>query len=445
MAVTLGPGAYGAGHVRPPARSSAVPRRLPSDACLPAPRRRAGRRPRPGPLRLDGCEQEAAARQARPGNRRPAAKKKSSPGLWGVVCGGWNLLARGAGGLARSVARPEEAEPLAPEHRRDGVGLAVLGLAIVLGAAAWSNGIGPVGVGLADGVRWIIGSLVMVLPVVLFFAALRLLRRGPRPEARGRLAIGWLCTIASVLGIAQVVGDPGRPAGRASHGSGGLIGWAVGTPLAAGIGTVVTVVLLGLLAFFGLLVITATPVHQIPERLRELTDRLLGRDDYDDDEYDDEYEDEERGGAAAGPPVPPEVALGGPAHHRPDRPRRARTPPPTRRITTAAGAHRSCAPPVPGRPHDAGRRTCRRSTEPRAADDPAGRGQLRAALAHHPAPRRPAAGPVEGQRRRHRGDHRRPRAVQHRRRRHRVHPRPDGHPLRGRARPRRSRSRRSPR
>ena len=55
-------------------------------------------------------------------------------------------------------------------------------------------------------------------------------------------------------------------------------------------------VLLALLAFFGLLVITSTPVHQIPERLRELTDRLLGRDEYDedDDEYGDfdEYEEE---------------------------------------------------------------------------------------------------------------------------------------------------------
>jgi S-DNA-T family DNA segregation ATPase FtsK/SpoIIIE len=237
----------------------------------------------------------------RSGNRRPAARKKQSSGLWGVVSGSWGLLARGAGGLARSVARPQEAEPLAPEHRRDGVGLAFLGLAVVLGAAAWSNGIGPVGAALTDGVRWVIGALVMVLPVVLFFTALRLLRRGPRPEARGRLVIGWLCTIASVLGIAQVVGDPADPQ-AGLPGSGGLIGWGVGTPLVTGVGSAVTVVLLALLAFFGLLVITATPVHQIPERMRELADRLLGRNDYDDDEYDDfdEYEDEQAEEAPTG-------------------------------------------------------------------------------------------------------------------------------------------------
>src|SRR3954471_966949 len=141
------------------------------------------RRPAGSSSRSSGRSGSTAASKRRPpakrgstAARRPAAKKKPSPGLWGVVSGGWGLLARGAGGLARSVARPEEAEPLAPEHRRDGVGLAVLGLAIVLGAATWTNGIGPVGEGLAGAVHFLIGGLTKALPVVLFLVALRLLR-----------------------------------------------------------------------------------------------------------------------------------------------------------------------------------------------------------------------------------------------------------------------------
>src|SRR4051794_16404895 len=235
----------------------------------------------------------APAKRPAAGNRRPAAKKKSNGGLLRIVGGGWTLLARGVGGLARSVARPDEAEPLAPEHRRDGIGLAVLGLAVVLGAAVWTNGIGPVGAGIASGSRWIVGAIVVVLPVFFFFVSLRLLRHPANPEARGRLLIGWICMTAAVLGIASVTGGGGRkgPA-QGVPGSGGLLGWAVGTPLTAGVGAVVTVILLVLLAFFGLLVLTATPVHQIPERLRELGDRMLGR-DYDDEDYDDEYDEEE--------------------------------------------------------------------------------------------------------------------------------------------------------
>ncbi|MDQ1663896.1 MAG: segregation ATPase FtsK/SpoIIIE, family, partial [Blastococcus sp.] len=256
------------------------------------------RRPAASPSRSRGRSGATAASKKRPPakrsstGRRPAARKKNDGfSLWRAASGSWNLLARGAGGLARSVARPDETEPLAPEHRRDGVGLAVLGLAVVIGAAAWSNGIGPVGVTLASGVRWIIGSLVMVAPVVLFFAALRLLRSGPHPESRGRLLIGWICSTASVVGVAQVLGAHSDPQ-RGLPGSGGLLGWAVGTPLEAGVGPIVSVVLLVLMAFFGLLVITATPVHQIPERLREVGDRLLGHSyDEDDDYYGDDEDD----------------------------------------------------------------------------------------------------------------------------------------------------------
>ena len=265
----------------PPARRAARADYGPTHACphhVDAP---AGVSPQPLRARRRPARSGPPAKRVRqpppraPRRRAPLRPVAASP------AGTWSLLARGAGGLARSVARPEEAEPLAPEHRRDGVGLAVLGLAIVLGAAAWSNGIGPVGAG-ADRRRPLghrlaghgaAGRAVLRRPPA---AAPRAAARGARP-AGDRLGLRWS---PSVLGIAQRRGRPRRPAAADRPASGGLIGWAVGTPLVAGMGAVVAVVLLVLLAFFGLLVITATPVHQIPERLRELADRLLGRDDY---------------------------------------------------------------------------------------------------------------------------------------------------------------------
>src|SRR5690348_3272281 len=84
------------------------------------------------------ARKRAPAKRSGAGARRPAPRKQSG-GFLRLVGGTWMLFARGAGGLARSVARPEEAEPLAPEHRRDGVGLTVLGLAVVLGAAVWTH------------------------------------------------------------------------------------------------------------------------------------------------------------------------------------------------------------------------------------------------------------------------------------------------------------------
>ncbi len=251
-------------------------------------------RPRSGST---AAKKRPPAKRGSTAARRPAPKRNQSTlagSLWRGAAGAWGLLARGAGAVARSVARPEEAEPLAAEHRRDGVGLAVLGLAIVLGAATWTDGIGPVGAGLADAVRWAIGGLSAALPVVLFLVALRLLRHPPHPEARGRLVIGWTSVVAAVVGIAHVTGPDVAPDDRS--GAGGLLGWAVGSPLTAGLGSVVTVLLLVLLAFFGLLVVTATPVHQAPERLREWADRQLGRHDEDDEDlefYDDEDEDAE--------------------------------------------------------------------------------------------------------------------------------------------------------
>src|SRR3954464_11389720 len=124
------------------------------------------RRPASSPRSRSGSTasgKRAPAKRTTAGNRRPAAKKKSNGGLLRIVGGSWTLLARGPGALAGSTPRREEAEPLGPEHRRDGVGLAVLGLAVVLGAAVWTNGIGPVGAGIPTGAGGVGGPGVLLL------------------------------------------------------------------------------------------------------------------------------------------------------------------------------------------------------------------------------------------------------------------------------------------
>src|SRR6185312_14221998 len=184
-----------------------------------------------------GRSGSTAARKRAPAKRsgrRRAPQRKQSGGLLRVVGGSWMLLARGAGGLARSVARPDEAEPLAPEHRRDGIGLTVLGLAVVLGAAVWTRGIGPVGSAIATAARWVVGAPVVVLPALLFCAAIYVLRHPAQPEARGRMVIGWVSTVVGVLGICSVAGHGNTDGPPQGHpGAGGLIGWAIGTPLTA--------------------------------------------------------------------------------------------------------------------------------------------------------------------------------------------------------------------
>ncbi|HSZ29806.1 MAG TPA: cell division protein FtsK, partial [Pseudonocardiaceae bacterium] len=68
----------------------------------------------------------------------------------------WSLLARGVGGLARALGRTRELEPA---HRRDGLALGVVALAVVAAAALWWTAGGPVGAGLQHMLRTLFGAV----------------------------------------------------------------------------------------------------------------------------------------------------------------------------------------------------------------------------------------------------------------------------------------------
>ena len=65
------------------------------------------------------------------------------------------MLARGAGSTARSVGRARDIEP---GHRRDGIALALLGIAVVIAASSWFDAARPVGAWIDGALRTLIGA-----------------------------------------------------------------------------------------------------------------------------------------------------------------------------------------------------------------------------------------------------------------------------------------------
>ncbi|MBE7325647.1 DNA translocase FtsK 4TM domain-containing protein [Nocardioides sp. Y6] len=196
----------------------------------------------------------------------------------------WMAVAHGVGAVARSVGHG--ARDLDPELRRDGVGLFLLGLAMVVAGAVWWQ---PPG-GAMDFVRSVtagtVGKVAWAVPLALAFLGWRTLRDPEHNGPVGRQVIGWTAVLLGVLGLVHIAnGNPQPSLGDASalQGAGGAIGFVVSSLLMDLLRTVYVVVpLLVLLTVFGVLVITATPIYQVPHRLAELRDRLTGR-TYDED------------------------------------------------------------------------------------------------------------------------------------------------------------------
>ncbi len=189
----------------------------------------------------------------------------------------WLGLAHLVGAVARSIG--STARDLAPEHRRDGIGLTLIGLAVVVAAAVWWQLPGDVGAAVRTVVTGSVGLLGWAVPLVLVAAALRTLRHPDRNGPPGRQVIGWTALSAGVLGLVHVAHGVPRPAdGEAMREAGGAVGYLVSAMLVDLFRTtVVAVPLLVLLAIFGALVIVAMPVHAIPDRVRGATARLRSR------------------------------------------------------------------------------------------------------------------------------------------------------------------------
>jgi S-DNA-T family DNA segregation ATPase FtsK/SpoIIIE len=177
--------------------------------------------------------------------------------------------AHAAGYAARAFGR--NARDLDDAHRRDGLGLAICGAAILSAAVTWAHLGSGLGRLLGELIRGGFGRGAIAIPVLLALLAWRLLRHPGRNAETNRVVIGWTALLVGALGLVHIAnGTPGPSAGApALRSAGGLIGFVVSAPLVAGLTPWVAAPLLALVTGFGVLVVTGTPLHQVPARLAD--------------------------------------------------------------------------------------------------------------------------------------------------------------------------------
>jgi S-DNA-T family DNA segregation ATPase FtsK/SpoIIIE len=205
----------------------------------------------------------------------------------------WLLAARGVGAATRTVSRAKE---IPHGHRRDGIGLALIAVSVVLIAATWMGAGGPVGRGVDAAVRAVCGDGSVLVPPATFAAAVILMRTEARPDIRPRLVLGSVLVTLPTLGLWHLVaGSPTDPRGRA-HG-GGFLGYLVAGPMTRGMTSWLSVPLLILVLIFGLLLVTGTTIREIPTRVREYFGIVESSDDafadwdsqFGEEDFDDGY------------------------------------------------------------------------------------------------------------------------------------------------------------
>jgi S-DNA-T family DNA segregation ATPase FtsK/SpoIIIE len=197
------------------------------------------------------------------------------------------MVAKGAGSTARSVGRARDLEP---GHRRDGIALGLLGLAVVLVASSWFDAARPVGGWIDTVVRAVIGSAVVLMPLLLIAIAVVLMRTEPNPEARPRLILGAAMIGLPVLGLWHLwAGAPEDPVARRA--AAGFVGFALGGPLSDGLTVWIATPLLIIGVLFGVLLMTGTTIREVPSTLRALFGTGYRGDEYGNDDY---YDDDER-------------------------------------------------------------------------------------------------------------------------------------------------------
>ena len=223
---------------------------------------------RPAATRAGATPAKRQPPKSRPPARKPAGRA-SGPSLAGRAARGTGKVLGGGARLVGMGVRKVSGVDLEPEHRRDGIGLLLIALAIIVAAREWWGMPGVFGDAVHAVVAGTVGQVAFAVPLVLLWLGIRFMRATANEAANTRLAVGLSFLTLASTGLVHIShGIPTPQMGVTEmRNAGGVIGFLASSPLTAGITVYGAVALLLLAGLFSLLVLSATPVRQIPARL----------------------------------------------------------------------------------------------------------------------------------------------------------------------------------
>lgn len=214
----------------------------------------------------------------RPAGRKPAAKGKTAANRKKGASGGglplplaavqrtWMGVAHATGSGVRRMGHG--ASQIEPEHRRDGLGFLALALALVVAVREWWGLDGWFGDVVHAIFAGTFGRVAYALPIVLLLLGIRLLRTPSDDAANARLGFGTVMLLFAASGITHIAKEIPQPPDGADpmRDAGGIVGFLASDPLATAVTEWPATILLVLLGLFSLLLLTGTPLHEVPQR-----------------------------------------------------------------------------------------------------------------------------------------------------------------------------------
>ncbi len=218
--------------------------------------------------------------------RSKAAKRSGFlAGIGRALAGIWRFIAKAIGSTVRFLFK--EARELDSAHHRDGLAFLLLIFALLSAAGSWFHLNNPIGRFMNTVLLGSFGKVAFVTPLLFIYFAFRLFKAPDEGRANGRITIGALLLILSSTGLAQVFNDSDFATVKEA---GGAIGYGVGRPLDKLGTSLLAIPILVLIFFFGVLIVTATPVSQFFAKVRAIFSWIARRSQRDSDESDEGFE-----------------------------------------------------------------------------------------------------------------------------------------------------------